>query len=159
MCHKKPVSPMMGDRATSILQQELYMLVFMSFMVKNILWGGFYGLVWVKAMLNSQVKLIEALRKSSNFFDYTFFFNLELIWGGVFGLFGGFLWLLEVKEWTFLLFLHDCVDESISALLFWCIWIVFWNCAFWQWSQTNSGSNHRALNRTDIEQQWETDIM
>lgn len=30
-------------------------------------------------MLNSQVKLIEALRKSSNFFDYTFFFYLELI--------------------------------------------------------------------------------
>lgn len=30
-------------------------------------------------MLNSQVKLIEALRKSSNFLDYTFFFYLELI--------------------------------------------------------------------------------
>lgn len=71
MCHKKPLSPMMGDRETNILQQELYtklsdlmpemsgnaakiqivqslsstMLVFMSFMVTNILWGGFYGLV------------------------------------------------------------------------------------------------------------------
>lgn len=114
MCHKKPVSPMMGDRETNILQQELYtklsdlmpemsgnaakiqivqslsstMLVFMSFMVTNILWGGFYGLVWVKAMLNSQVKLIEALRKSSNIFDYTFFFYLEFIC--FFGLFGVF---------------------------------------------------------------------
>lgn len=36
-------------------------------------------------MLNSQVKLIEALRKSSNFFGYMFFIYLELIW--LFGLF------------------------------------------------------------------------
>lgn len=184
MCHKKPVSPMMGDRATSILQQGLYtklsdlmtawnewkhsentdcsklVFYYVSFSVfygEKYSWGGFYGLVWVKAMLNSQVKLIEALRKSSNFLDYTFFFYLELICFFWF-VWGFFLWLLEVKEWTFLLFL-DCVDESISALLFWCIWIVFCNSAFWQWSQTNSGSNHRALNRTYIEQQWATDIM
>lgn len=44
-------------------------------------------------MLNSQVKLIEALRKSSNFFDYTFFFYLELICF-FFGLFGGFFMIV-----------------------------------------------------------------
>lgn len=89
------------------------------------------------------------IRFSSILSSFVFFW---FVWGF-------FLWLLEVKEWTFLLFLDDCVDESISALLFWCIWIVFCNSAFWQWSQTNSGSNHRALNRTYIEQQWATDIM
>lgn len=44
-------------------------------------------------MLSSQVKLIEALRKSSNFFDYTFFFYLELI------CFFWFVWVFFYDCW------------------------------------------------------------
>lgn len=126
-------------------------------------WKIFLGRLLWTSMSQSNVKLpSQAHRSLKKIKQLLWLYVFLLSWAHLFvffGLFGVFLWLLEVKEWTFLLFLHDCVDESISALLFWCIWIVFCNRAFWQWSQTNSGSNHRALNRTYIEQQWATDIM